>query len=135
MHLQLLKGFFRQNSGLSRCSYLYYFHSSRMRGNYFFGNQTCPQHCVSSTSFHQGKETNLRSLQGGEQCQKGISHACINVCYCCILVNISIKIQCCNPILGQSHRGDRPVMTCIGTVVYHSFLHKHKEGKTQPRNV
>lgn len=61
----------------------------------------------------------------------------MNVCYCCILVNISIKIQCGDAFLGQSHRDDRPVMTCIGTVMYHPFLclHKHKEGKTQPRNV
>lgn len=62
-HLHLLKGFFCQSSGLSRCSYLYYFCSS-MRRNYFFVTKLAYSIVkTSSTPFHPGKDTNLRSLQ------------------------------------------------------------------------
>lgn len=87
---------------------------------------------TSSTSFHLGNETNIRSLQR-EQYQKGILHAWMNICSY-ILVNISMKIQCEDAFSGQSHSDDRPMITHCHCYVS-SLLHKHKEGKAQPTNV
>lgn len=99
--------------------------------NYLLSQQNLPLK-TSSTSFHPGKETNLRSLHR-EQCQKGILHAWMNICPY-ILVNISMKIQREDAFSGQSHSDDRPMITHCHCYVS-SLLHKHKEGKAQPTNV
>ncbi|KAJ8570303.1 hypothetical protein K7X08_037275 [Anisodus acutangulus] len=58
-------------------------------------------------------------------------HECVFLLYSC---KYFYKDSVGDAFLGQSHRGDRPVMTCIATVMYHLSCIIH-EGKTQPRSV
>lgn len=119
--VQLLQGFFRQTCGLSCCFYfLYHVYRSRMTDFFLWWrwNLAPVWKWVPRIISSRPKKTKWRCFAKWEQCQKGTPHTQLNICGCFVLVNTVSKIQYRDAFSGQSHRGDRPVMACITTVMY-----------------
>lgn len=65
--------------------------------------------------------------------QKGVPHIRVDIrCFCACKYFIKKKNQLADVFSGQSHRGGRPLMTCIAAVLCMIFLlQKCKGDKTQ----
>lgn len=111
--LHLHQGSSLQTCGCSHCFYfLYHVYSCRMEEFPPSGRRNLPH--------PRPKQTKFEELCKEGTMPKGRPSRSNEYMWLFVLVNTVSKIQYRNAFSGLSHRGDRPVMTCITTVVYDS---------------